>query len=140
MKDKAKNTIVHIKRFFEWIKLKEFLHFKKQPPSFNEGEIWWANIGENIGHEENGKDERFVRPVIVVKKFNKDLLFGIPCSSVFKENRYYYKISIESSDFETVALLSQSRTLSSKRLVRLIDKMGTGSFRELKTALSKAIL
>jgi len=128
-----------MKRFLEWIKIKEFLHIKKQPPSFNEGEIWWANIGENIGHEEDGKDIRFVRPFVVIKKFNKDLLFGIPCSSVFKESRYYHKINMEMIDFETSALLSQARTISSKRLVRLIDKIGSGSFRELKTALSKAV-
>jgi mRNA interferase MazF len=129
-----------MKRFLEWIKLKEFLHFKKNPPSFDEREIWWANIGENIGHEEDGKDERFVRPFVIVRKFNKELLFGVPCSSVFKESKYYYKIKMETSDFETMALLSQARTLSSKRLVRMIDKMGSGSFRELKTALEKAIL
>jgi len=128
-----------MKRFLEWIKIKEFLHLKKNPPGFNEGEIWWANIGENIGHEENGKDARFVRPFVVIKKFNKDLLFGVPCSSVFKENRYYYKINMETIDFETSALLSQTRTISSKRLVRLIDKIGSGSFRELKTTLSKAV-
>jgi mRNA interferase MazF len=128
-----------LKKFLEWTKIKEFLHFKKNPPSFNEQEIWWANIGENIGHEENGKDARFVRPFIIIKKFNKDILFGVPCSSVLKESKYYYKISVEMIDFETVALLSQARTISSKRLVRLIDKVGSGSFRELKTALSKAI-
>jgi len=136
MKEKSKE---YLKRFFEWIKLKKFLHFKKQPPSFDEREIWWANIGENIGHEENGKDVRFVRPFIVVKKFNKDLLFGVPCSSVFKGNKYYYKVCMEDSNFETVALLSQARTISSKRLVRFLDKMGGGSFEELKTALRKAI-
>jgi len=128
-----------LKKFLEWMKIKEFLHFKKQPPGFNEQEIWWTNIGENIGDEENGKDVRFVRPFVVIKKFNKNLLFGIPCSSVNKENKYYYKISVETIDFETSALLSQARTISSKRLVRMIDKVGSGSFRELKIALDKAI-
>lgn len=128
-----------IKRFLEWIKIKEFLHFRKNPPGFNEQEIWWANIGENIGHEENGKDIRFVRPFVIIRKFNKELLFGIPCSSVSKENKYYHKISMETINFETSALLSQARTISSKRLIRLIDKVGSGSFRELKIALNKAI-
>ncbi|MEK7117130.1 MAG: type II toxin-antitoxin system PemK/MazF family toxin [Patescibacteria group bacterium] len=128
-----------MKRFLEWIKIKEFLHLKKNPPGFNEQEIWWANIGENIGHEEDGKDVRFVRPFIIIKKFNKDLLFGIPCSSVLKENKYYYRVNVETSDFETAALLSQARTISSKRLVRIIDKIGSGSFGELKTALIKAV-
>ena len=129
-----------MKRFLEWIKIKEFLHLKNRPPSFGERDIWWANVGENIGHEENGKGSSFTRPFVVIRKFNRELLFGVPCSSVFKENKYYYKVSMENSDFETVALLSQARTVSSRRLVRKIDKIGNGSFRELKIALNKATL
>lgn len=128
-----------IKKFLEWIKIKELLHQKDQPPSFEEREIWWANIGENVGHEENGKGDNFIRPFIIVKKFNKELLFGVPCSSVFKDNKYYYKVGMETSDFKTSALLSQARVISSKRLLRKIDKLGNGSFRDLKTALIKAV-
>jgi mRNA interferase MazF len=128
-----------LKQFLKWIKIKELLHYKKQVPSFEEREIWWANIGENIGHEENGKDSQFTRPFVIVKKFNKELLFGIPCSSVDKENKYYFKIKIEAINFKTSALLSQARAISSKRLVRRIDKIGSGSFKKLKTALNKAI-
>ncbi len=127
------------KKFLEWIKIKEFLHFKKNPAGFNEQEIWWANIGENIGHEENGKDTRFVRPFVVIKKFNGNLLFDIPCSSIIKKSEYYHLITIEEPGFETNALLSQARTISSKRLVGMINKMSSDSFRELKTALTKAI-
>ncbi|OIO29540.1 hypothetical protein COX93_01890 [Candidatus Nomurabacteria bacterium CG_4_10_14_0_2_um_filter_30_12] len=128
-----------MKKFLEWIKIKELLHYKKQSPSFEERDVWWANIGENIGHEENGKDSNFIRPFVIIKKFNKELLFGIPCSSVDKENKYYFKIKIETINFETSALLSQAKTISSKRLVRKIDKVGSGSFIKLKTALHKAV-
>jgi hypothetical protein len=38
------------KRFLEWLKLKEKIHIKtSEPPSINEGEIWWASLGENVG-------------------------------------------------------------------------------------------
>ena len=41
-----------IKRFLEWIGLKEKLHKKQAiPPLFKEGEIWWCYVGENIGNE-----------------------------------------------------------------------------------------
>ena len=47
-----------IKRFFEWIKLKEKLHHKEhKPPLFKEGEMWWSYFGENVGTEMNGKEE-----------------------------------------------------------------------------------
>ncbi len=129
-----------LKRFIEWFKIKEFLHTEKKPPSFEEREVWWANIGENVGHEENGKGSRFIRPFIVIEKCNKKLLFGVPCSSVFKDNKYYFKVKMETVNFETSALVSQARVLSSKRLVRKIDKLGSGLYEELKKALYGALL
>lgn len=40
---------MHIKRFLEWIGLKEKLHTSSQAiPHVSEGQIWWASLGENI--------------------------------------------------------------------------------------------
>lgn len=44
--------IAIIKRFLEWMTIKEKLHSKEhKPPLFKEGEIWWSYFGENIGTE-----------------------------------------------------------------------------------------
>ena len=52
-----------IKRFLEWIGLKEKLHSNNfTPPFFKEKEIWWCYFGENIGTEMNGKGDFFTRP------------------------------------------------------------------------------
>ena len=124
----------------EWIGIKEKIHKKRLPPTFEEREIWWASLGENVGHEENGKGDDFVRPFIVIKKFNKELLFGVPCSSIMKNNKYYFKIIVRAGNFKTAAMLSQVRTISSKRLWKVIDKIGEKPFGHLKTALDKAVL
>lgn len=129
-----------MKRFLEWIKIKERIHTEKLPPTFEEREIWWSSLGENIGHEEDGRGNDFVRPFIIVRKFNKELLFGVPCSSAPKENKYYFKIVVQAGNFKTSALLSQGRVISSRRLLNKIDKMGDASFKELKKALEKALL
>ena len=128
-----------MKRFLEWIGLKEKVHKNEALPVFQERELWWAHLGENIGHEENGKGDSFTRPFVIIRKFNKELLFGVPCSSVVKNNKYYFQINIETISLETSALLSQARTISSRRLVRKIDKVGSGAFTELKKALKKAL-
>ena len=63
-------------RFVEWTKLKIRLHIEsKKIVYFYEREIWWASLGENIGFEQNGKDENFSRPVLILKKFNNHLLW-----------------------------------------------------------------
>ena len=128
-----------MKRFLEWIGIKEQVHKNEILPIFQEREIWWVSLGENIGHEEDGKGNSFERPFVVVKKFNKELMFGTPCSSVHKNNKYYFKIFLKSKNLHTSALLSQARVLSSRRLLRRIDKLGSGVFREMKKALQKAL-
>jgi mRNA-degrading endonuclease toxin of MazEF toxin-antitoxin module len=115
-----------MKRFLEWIGVKEKIHGEENLPSFDEKDVWWVYLGENVGHEEDGKGEFFLRPFIIIKKFNKELLFGVPCSSIKKDNKYYFKINIESNNFTTYALLSQARVLSARRLTKIESKLGSG--------------
>ncbi len=102
-----------MKRFLEWIGIKGKIHDNESLPVFEEREMWWVSLGENVGHEEDGKGNTFERPFIVIRKFNKELLFGVPCSSVNKNSRYYFSIRIESKNLITSALLSQARVISS---------------------------
>lgn len=128
-----------MKRFLEWIGIKRKIHDNEILPVFQEREMWWASLGENIGHEEDGKGNTFERPFIIVRKFNKELLFGVPCSSVNKDNKYYFSIHIKSKNVDTSALLSQARVISSRRLLRRVDKIGSGAFRRMKKALQQAL-
>ena len=61
-----------VKTFVAWIKVKIKAHLSERVQSFAEGEIWWVSLGQNVGYEANGKNEKFERPVLVVRKFNKD--------------------------------------------------------------------
>lgn len=58
-----------LKRFLEWIKLKEKLNeLESKAPLVKERDLWWASFGENIGSEINGKSSLFSRPALVLKK------------------------------------------------------------------------
>jgi hypothetical protein len=47
-----------LKRFLDWIGLKEKLHKSSfKPPLVKERDLWWASIGENVGSEINGKSD-----------------------------------------------------------------------------------
>lgn len=62
-------TVMHIKRFFEWISLKKSLDsIIIDPPYVSDGEMWWASLGHNVGSEIDGKSRLFSRPVIIFKK------------------------------------------------------------------------
>ena len=69
--------------FQDWIKIKFGIHNKTTRPSFKEKEIWWCNLGQNIGDEENGKGEFFMRPVWLSKNLIAilDLLYRLASNS-----------------------------------------------------------
>jgi mRNA interferase MazF len=71
-----------MKRFFEWIGLKEKLHeAQHQPPLVSERDLWWASIGENVGSEINGKSERFSRPVLILRKLAHGFFLVAPTTT-----------------------------------------------------------
>lgn len=110
-----------IKRFTEWIRIKQKVHESDASPVFfKEGDIWWCAVGENVGVEINGKGDTFSRPVLVYKKLSKNGFVGIPLSTKMKEGTWY--VSFTFKEKEVCANLSQIRTFAASRM---LDKMGT---------------
>ena len=126
------------KNFNEWNALKAKLDTKNLNINFKERDIWWCSIGLNIGHEENGKSQFFSRPVLVVRKFNKNLFFGIPLTTKIKENKFYYKISFK--DGEQCAMLSQLKIFESKRMRSRMGDLSHKQFDGVRKKLAEMIL
>ena len=127
-----------LKKFQEWFTLKQSIDEIQHFPRFKEAEIWWCYLGENIGHEQNGKGEKFLRPVVILKKFNQRLFYGIPTSSIYKDNPYYHELKFK--DKTSYALLSQMRAIDAKRLSYKMTKLPDGDFAILQKRISKVIL
>ncbi len=129
----AEYIIEEVRRFIGWSSKKIELHFSVRPGLyFYEREVWWASLGENIGSEENGKNYNFERPVIIVKKFSKDVLFIIPTTSGLKEGTWYHPVECEG--IISRAVLVQARTISAKRLIRKIGLLPVDQFELLHAA------
>jgi len=58
----------YIKDFDNWNNIKKKLDKSDQNQSFYEKEIWWCSVGINVGSEHDGKGNRFMRPVYILKK------------------------------------------------------------------------
>lgn len=97
---------------------------------FNEKEIWWCVLGLNIGVEEDGKQSGgggyFMRPVLIHKKFNGRMIYILPISSEIREDQFHFTFSYRQRHCSV--LLSQGRIISTKRLMRRIDKMLPADF------------
>src|SRR5680860_1545617 len=78
MNDNMKLKVIQ-KCFDKWNIQKKIVDLISNKKTFHEREIWFIKIGENVGFEQNGKGEEFLRPVIVYKKFSASVFLGIHC-------------------------------------------------------------
>ncbi|MFA5830364.1 MAG: type II toxin-antitoxin system PemK/MazF family toxin [Candidatus Paceibacterota bacterium] len=118
------------KDFDVWNGKKKNIHKTPDALYFREREIWWVSIGVNVGFEEDGKNEYFTRPVLVLKKFSKNVFVGIPLSTTKKEGKYYFKFSF--LDNESTALLSQIRLFDTRRLKDKMGKLKNEVFQQIR--------
>lgn len=125
------------KDFQKWHTKKKYVHENEKIPYFYDREIWWCSIGLNVGYEQDGKNENFERPVLVLKKFNKYILWIIPLTSRLKSGKYYYHFKFEKE--KSVAILSQLRLISSQRLLRKIGMISEIDFAKIRQAIKSYI-
>lgn len=125
--------------FWLWSHLKENIHIQYgRPKYYNEWEIWWCYFGQNIWDEENGKNEYFKRPVVILKKFNKNIALVIPTSTKIKEwNKWYIPISYHEKKYSV--LISHLKTIDTKRLEKKIVTLSHEDFSDLQDVVRKSI-
>ena len=121
------------KDFDAWNKIKKETNIKQLPPLFSEREIWWCTLGINIGSEEDGKGINYLRPVLVLRKFNKGIFYGLPITSKAKDDEFH--ISINSGEIKGSIILSQMRLIDSKRLSHLAGKITSDELKKVKKKL-----
>lgn len=117
-----------MKDFLDWNNKKIIIN-KNQRPYFKEREVWFVNLGLNIGFEQDGVGEKYMRPVLIFKKFNNEIFWGIPLTRKIKNNIYY--INLETNP-ESSAIISQTRLLDAKRLSYKINTINKRKFYEIK--------
>ncbi|MCX6752237.1 MAG: type II toxin-antitoxin system PemK/MazF family toxin [Candidatus Nomurabacteria bacterium] len=119
----------YVKDFDAWNTKKKIIDQKETSDHvfFAEREIWWGSLGLNIGYEQDGKNENFERPLLLIKKFNRDIVLAVPLTSVAKNNKFHHKLKSSGS----FVILSQMRLISTKRLLRRVEKITDSEFEEI---------
>lgn len=134
------------KDFDGWNARKKSIHERDTSEVyFYEREIWWCSLGANVGFEQDGTDEVFERPVVVIKKYNPQIFLAVPLSTTSKRGKYYAQLGLVDGR-DAVAILSQLRLLDCKRLAnrtgileasmfaKLVEKIVKANFRDLKSS------
>lgn len=117
------------------IKKKDLHNKQAVPPLFKERDIWWVSVGVNVGFEEDGKDSNYVRPVLIVKKFNREIFLGVPMSTKLKDNKYYVPVTVKKNLVSV--MISQIRVFSSKRIWNKLAELDEGDFSKVLEELRK---
>lgn len=106
---------------------------------FQEREIWFCSLGVNVGYEQDGSGEEFLRPVIIVKKFNNEIFFAVPLTRGKKKDRpFYFKFSFRAR-IQSIAILSQMRLIDAKRLRYKVGTVSEADFKALKSKIRRLL-
>lgn len=109
------------KEFQKWHNKKSVIDQIERRPFFHEGEIWWCTLGVNVGFEQDGGGEDYLRPVIIYKKFNNEVFWAIPLTHTDKKTKYYFQLTKEGDSPTSTAILSQIRLVDARRLSHKLE-------------------
>jgi len=125
--------------FDRWNERKKEIEFTQshKQPFFHEREVWWCAIGLNIGIETDGKNTFFERPILIIRKFNNYMFWGVPLTSKIKTGPFFYKVT--HSRGNSYVILSQLKTFSSKRLLRKLGMITVTDFSVIQCKLQGLI-
>lgn len=94
-------------------------------------EIWWCRLGLNIGFEQDGSGEEFLRPCVIVQGFGPRVCIVIPLTTSLSKHPLRMPIGKVDTKLAS-ALLSQIRSIDTRRLVEKIGFLDKEIFEELR--------
>jgi mRNA interferase MazF len=127
------------KDFKKWHSKKGDIHERRPYVFFQEREIWFCSLGANVGYEQDGAGDDFLRPVIITRKFNNEIFFAVPLTKGKKaEKPFYFSFSFRARSSST-AILSQLRLVDGKRLRYKIGSISMRDFKDLKAKIRRLL-
>lgn len=113
----------------EWNTLKKKITIVNNSKHPKKRQVWWINLGLNIGSEIYGKGSKYLRPVLVLKVNNENFL-GIPLSSKIRKSKE--RLIIKTEDLKCHSLIfNQVRTFDNKRLLSRKYTISKNKFKKI---------
>jgi mRNA interferase MazF len=131
MKNTTTDNIRPIKRFLEWIGVKERLDgTSHHPPFVSVRDLWWASLGTNIGSEMDGKSDRFSRPVLILKKLAHGFYLVAPTTTKSRTGNWY--VCVRFNEQDEYVCLNQIRTIDYRRVYSKLGQIDTDDFKKVR--------
>ena len=122
-----------MKDFDNWNTKKRATHEREEARLYHVREVWWCALGVNIGSEQDGTGTEYRRPVIILRGFGPATCLVVPLTT----SPQIHKFRIPVGDVEgksATGLMSQMRTIDTKRLVRKIGYVEKDTFEIIRKA------
>lgn len=133
--NKSMETGNYKKDFDGWSIEKQRLHYQKDPiVYFHRREVWWCTLGINIGFEQDGKNESYSRPVIVLNVFSTNACLVVPLTSKEKTGRFYFDVGVVAGR-NAKAVISQMRFVDKRRLSNKVGVINEKTFQKLQKVI-----
>ena len=118
------------KDFDSWNEIKKKTN-KEKSRLYTVREIWWCQFGVNIGSEQDGRGEKYLRPALILHGFGPDACLVVPLTTSTRE--HFLRVSIGVVDGrEARANLSQLRVVDTRRLVEKVGFLDKEIFKNVR--------
>jgi len=128
-----------MKDFDRWNSKKKQINSRADEILFHDREIWWCSLGVNVGSEQDGVSSNFERPILIIKKFNRRVLWAVPLTRTIKPDNPNYFVLEDKENQRSAAVLSQLRLVSSNRLIRKIETLSDQQFEPLVHSIKRLL-
>ncbi len=130
-----------MKPFDAWNEKKKSIDAQEQRIGVKERDVLFIRMGLNVGYEQNGKGDEFLRPVVVIKVFNRSLFFGVPLTSQEKSGDFFMDITFmhREEEISNTAILVQARAFDTKRVKYKKGVVPTAVFEALKERIAQKL-
>lgn len=125
----------------KWFRIKCRLNAARLSFFIHRKEIWVCHFGLNVGHEQHGAGDSFVRPVLVLNTVSSDLMICLPLSSRIKQSKFHHSLEeVENLKMKSCVKLDQIRILDRKRFIRKVGVVPTKMFKEIAKKTKTLVL
>lgn len=124
-----------VKDFDVWNLVKKSIENHTPVLNYKEREVWFCSLGINIGSEQDGKGKKFLRPILIIKKFNRQIFWAVRLSRTQKTGMFYVPVSFNNDNESSKVILSQLRLFDIKRLKYKTGKISKEQFLNIKENL-----
>lgn len=123
---------IHQKKYKKWAKMKSIIEKFHWWFAGNPRDIFWTNIGTNIGNEACWHGDGWIRPVLVIKRYgNLHLVVPMTTHWLYEDQgtwlikKYHHKITSLDFGRKSYLMMNQLQTIDRKRFTKKVyDKNG----------------